>query len=90
MYFCCYRGLSGGIEVDGAMRIWKRSVMKYKLWYTSMIADGNSFIYPTISEAHPYGKKNPTEKLECVGHMLKHMFHCLASRGNGIMFHKER
>ena len=35
------------MEKEGAVRIWRRSVHKYKLRYTSMIADGDSSTYPT-------------------------------------------
>ena len=62
-------------------------MMKYNLWYSSMIADANSSIYPPLVK---HVKEHPTEKLECVQHVLKDMFHRLASRRNSIRLHKER
>lgn len=77
---CCnFSGSSGGMEVEGAMRIWNRSVMKHKLRYTSMIADGDSSTYPTIRQAEPYGSAHPIEKHECVGHVQKRMFNHLTA-----------
>ena len=71
---CNYDGTSGDMEKEGALRIWRRSVHKYKLRYTSMIADGDSSTYPTISAEKPYGEDYPIEKHECVGHVQKRMF----------------
>ena len=46
---CCinYTGSSNAMEKDGAVRIWERSVEKYKLRYTSMISDADSSTYLT-------------------------------------------
>ena len=75
----CYLAEAWGMEAEGAMRIWKRSVEKYRLRYTSMIADGDSSTYHTISEALPYGVNHPISKHECVGHVQKRMFNHLES-----------
>ena len=64
-----YHGSSGAMEKEGAMRIWHRSVEKYKLRYTTMISDGDSSTYPTLRDAQPYGKDHPIVKCECVGHV---------------------
>ena len=69
-----HTGSSGSMEVEGAMKIWKRSVTKHKLRYTSMISDGDSSTYPTIAAAEPYGKDHPVIKHECVGHVQKRMY----------------
>ena len=57
-----YRGSSGGMEAEGALRMWNRSIEKYMLRYTSMIADGDSSTFPTISASKPYGDEHPIVK----------------------------
>ena len=74
-----YCGSSGGMEVEGAMRIWKRSIQKHRLRYTEMIADGDSSTFPTISAALPFGEDHPVTKHECVGHVQKRMYKHLKS-----------
>ncbi len=44
-YGCNYIGSSSGVECKGALNIWEQSVEKYKLCYTSLIADGDSKIH---------------------------------------------
>ena len=70
---CCanYSGSSGGMEVEGAKRIWQRSVEKYQLRYTSMIADGDCATFSNLSAALPCGAYHPITKHECVGHVNK-------------------
>ena len=41
-----YLGSSSGIECKGALSIWEQSVEKYKLRYTTLIADVDSNIQP--------------------------------------------
>lgn len=72
-----YTGSSGAMEAAGALKIWKRSVEKFKLRYTAMIADGDSSTYPTVAAAEPYGKDHPIVKHECVGHVQKRMYNHL-------------
>jgi hypothetical protein len=76
---CCanYTGASGNMEAEGALAIWRRSVTKHKLRYTSMIADGDSATYPMVSSASPYGNDHPIIKHECVGHVQKRMYNHL-------------
>ena len=69
-----YSGSSGAMEVEGALRIWRRSLEKHKLRYTTMIADGDSSTYPTIAADKPYGPDHPVKKMECVGHVQKRMY----------------
>ena len=49
-----YIGSSSGMESKGALCIWEQSVEKYKLCYTSLIADGNSKTYNLITEKKPH------------------------------------
>ena len=72
------------------MTIWKRSIEKHKLRYTTIISYGDSATFPVLSRAEPYGKNLLISKQECVGHVqkrmmshlkavkLKHIFHLMA------------
>ena len=53
-YGCNYIGSSSGMECKGALSIWEQSVEKYKLCYTSLIADGYSKTYNLIKEKKPH------------------------------------
>ena len=45
---------SNTVEAGGAVVMWQRSIEKYKLRYTSVIADGNAKTYKVICDAKPY------------------------------------
>ena len=68
---------SGSMEVEGALRIWKRSVEQYKLRYTEMISDGDASTFSKVSAARPYGSNHPITKHECIGHVQKRMYNHL-------------
>ena len=68
---------SGSMEVEGALRIWKRSVERYKLRYTEMISDGDASTFSKVSAARPYGSNHPITKHECIGHVQKRMYNHL-------------
>ena len=68
-----FSGSSGAMENEGALTIWKRSIEKHKLCYTTMISDGDSATFPALSRAEPYGKNHLISKQECVGHIQKRM-----------------
>ena len=53
-YECNYIGSSSGMECKGALSIWEQSVEKYKLCYTSLIADSDSKTYNLITEKNPH------------------------------------
>ena len=61
------------MEKEGALTIWKRSIEKHKLRYTTMISDGDSATFPALSRAEPYGKNHLISKQESVGHVQKRM-----------------
>ena len=73
---CCinYTGSSNAMEKDGVVKIWERSVEKYKLRYTSMISDADSSTYPNLRDAAPYGNDHPISIHACIGHVQKRMF----------------
>ena len=63
---CNYVGSSSEIYLQ-----W--SVEKYKLHYTTLIADGDSKTYNLITEKKPYDREVEVKKFECVGHVQKRM-----------------
>ncbi|GFV89826.1 uncharacterized protein TNCV_4690551 [Trichonephila clavipes] len=63
---------SGGMEVEGALRIFNRSEVLHNLRYTQYLGDGDSKAYKAVLEYKPYKDVN-IEKLECVGHVEKRM-----------------
>lgn len=59
-----------------AINMWKRSVEKMKMRYTTMISDGDSSTHKALREENPYGageKKNEVRKEECVNHVAKRL-----------------
>ncbi|GFX50225.1 uncharacterized protein TNCV_2782471 [Trichonephila clavipes] len=62
----------GGMEVEGALRIFNRSEVLHNLRYTQYLGDGDSKAYKAVLESKPYKDVN-IEKLECVGHVEKRM-----------------
>ena len=51
----------------------QRSIEKYKLRYTSVIADSDAKIYKIICDEKIYGPGVEIEKHECVGRVQKKM-----------------
>ena len=70
-------GSSNAMEADGAVGMWQRPIEKYKLRYTSVIADGDAKTYMAICDAKPYRPCVEIEKHECVGHVQKRMINHL-------------
>ena len=67
-----FQGSSGAMECEGAMRMFRRSVTKCNLRYTSVISDGDSKTHTAICEEDVYNGIE-VKKLECVGHIQKRM-----------------
>ena len=63
-----YVGSANGMEVEGAKRIFGRSITKHKLQYTTLYGDGDSKSHDAVVDIYP-GK--PIQKLQCVGHVQK-------------------
>jgi len=59
-----YNGSSGGMEKEGAKRIWERSCEKHDLQYTEFYGDGDSKAFDIVKDT--YGQ-NSVERFECVG-----------------------
>ena len=72
----CLRNFDGSakaMEAECARRIWKRSIDKHKLRYTTMLCDGDSSAYDAIIADKPYGPMVTIEKEDCVNHVSKRM-----------------
>lgn len=66
-----YIGTSGGMEVSGALEIFKRSVPEYNVRYVRYLGDGDSRAFESVNQAKPYGEEVTIEKQECIGHVQK-------------------
>ena len=66
-------GSSGSMEVECALRIWKRSIEEHSLRYTTMLSDGDSKAYDAVSAANVYGGEILIEKEDCINHVAKRM-----------------
>ncbi len=61
------------LESAGAITMFKRSVQKHKLRYTSYIGDGDSSSFKAVEDSKPYEECVPIVKKECIGHVQKRM-----------------
>lgn len=66
-------GTSGGMEVFGAMEIFRRSLPEYNVRYLKYLGDGDSRAYTKVNEDKPYGDEISIDKIECIGHVRKRM-----------------
>ncbi|GFT22617.1 uncharacterized protein TNCV_2983851 [Trichonephila clavipes] len=58
--------------MPGVLSTFQRSETSRKVCYTQYLGDGDSKGFLTMKEAKVYGDTE-VEKLECVGHVQKHM-----------------
>ncbi|GFX10185.1 uncharacterized protein TNCV_1865831 [Trichonephila clavipes] len=68
-----YHGFSAGMESEGALRIFSRSLPNYNVRYVQYLGDGDSKGFLRVQESNIYGDEFPIEKLECIGHVQKRM-----------------
>lgn len=68
-----FDGTSNSMEVECAVRLWRRSVEKLSLRYTVMLCDGDSKAYDKIVEMEVYGREKQVAKEECINHVSKRM-----------------
>ncbi|MBX9702962.1 MAG: hypothetical protein K2X39_02290, partial [Silvanigrellaceae bacterium] len=61
-------GSASGMECEGAIRIFQRSIKNHKLQFINFLGDGDSKSYNSVKDVYPNIKVN---KLECVGHYQK-------------------
>lgn len=67
-----HSGSSGAMEVEAALKIWKRSEEK-GFRYTTLLSDGDSKSFLKLTEANVYGKNIKIQKEECVNHVSKRL-----------------
>ena len=68
-----YEGSSNAMEMEGEIRLWQKSLEKHKIRYIYMVSDGDSKEYSKVSESQCYGKDAEIKKVDCIGHVKKHM-----------------
>lgn len=67
-----YRGSSGGMEVEAAKVLWRRS-LSHKMRYTILVGDGDTKTFLAVSTDNPYGDAYTVQKQECVNHVAKRL-----------------
>ena len=75
-----YVGSAGGMEVEGAKRIFGRSIKKHKLRYSTLYGDGDSKAHDAVMNIYP-GKT--VNKKQCIGHVQKRV-------GNRLLLLKKK
>lgn len=68
-----YKGSSGGMEVQGIIEMFQRSLGLHKVHYGYYIGDGDSKTFTNLLDANPYIDLI-VQKLECVLYVGKRMF----------------
>lgn len=63
---------SGHMEVEAAVTLFERSILRHGLRYTTMLCDGDSRSFRAIVEASVYGFI-PVTKEDCINHVQKRM-----------------
>lgn len=65
-----HEGSAGKMEPDGIKQLFRRSVEKYGVKYSTYIGDGDTKTYKELLNAQPYPEFTVAKK-ECVGHVQK-------------------
>ncbi|GFS48621.1 uncharacterized protein TNCV_769841 [Trichonephila clavipes] len=68
-----YVGSSGAMEIQGASKIFQRSLSLHNARYITYLGDGDCKAFDTVKKKNIYGNEYPIEKLECIGHVMKRM-----------------
>ena len=63
-----YKESAGGMEPEGARRIFSRSLKRHKVRYTDLYGDGDSKSHETVKNIY---RGIIVRKLQCVGHVQK-------------------
>ena len=79
-------GSSGDMESQGAIAIFKRSIIKRRLKYTHFIGDGDSSCFGKVATElrNTYGDSYTIQKEECVGHVQKRLGYALLQYKKGM------
>lgn len=68
-----YQGTSGGMELEGALNVFRRSEHLNGARYLRFLGDGDSKAFAAVNNEKVYGDGVEIEKLECIGHVQKRM-----------------
>ncbi|GFS60275.1 uncharacterized protein TNCV_2827531 [Trichonephila clavipes] len=68
-----YVGSSGVMEIQGASKIFQRSLSLHNARYNTYLGDGDCKAFDAVRKKNIYGNEYPIEKLECIGHVMKRM-----------------
>ncbi|GFU22848.1 uncharacterized protein TNCV_4965961 [Trichonephila clavipes] len=68
-----YVGSSGAMEIQGASKIFQRSLSLHNARYITYLGDGNCKAFDVVKKKNIYGNEYPIENLECIGHVMKRM-----------------
>ena len=68
-----FTGTSQAMEGAIAIKLWKRSIERNQLVYSTYIGDGDSSSYKRLVESNPYGDLESVRKEECLGHVQKRL-----------------
>ncbi|GFX30203.1 uncharacterized protein TNCV_1963101 [Trichonephila clavipes] len=66
-------GSSGAMEIQGASKIFQRSLSLHNARYITYLGDGDCKAFDAEKKKNIYGNEYPIEKLECIGHVMKRM-----------------
>ncbi|GFX47631.1 uncharacterized protein TNCV_3016501 [Trichonephila clavipes] len=64
---------SGAMEIQGASKIFQRSLSLHNARYITYLGDGDCKAFDAVKKKNIYGNECPIEKLECIGHVMKRM-----------------
>ncbi|GFT70576.1 uncharacterized protein TNCV_1133321 [Trichonephila clavipes] len=68
-----YVGSSGAMEIQGASKIFQRSLSLHIARYITYLGYGDCKAFDAVKKKNIYGNEYPIEKLECIGHVMKRM-----------------
>ncbi|GFS80505.1 uncharacterized protein TNCV_3178871 [Trichonephila clavipes] len=68
-----YVGSSGAMEIQGASKIFHRSLSLHNARYITYLGDGDCKAFDAVKKKNIYGNEYPIEKLECFGPVMKRM-----------------
>ena len=71
------------MEPAAAVDIWKKSISKYNLMYSTYLGDGDSYSFKRLKESNPYNGHVTISKEECLGHVQKRLKKRLMKKAEG-------
>ena len=84
-----YDGSANSMEVECALRSWRRSEEHHHLRYTVMLSDGDSKAFDAVVADCPYGEDAKLSKEDCVNHVSKRMGAALRNLSSTLKAQKQ-